>query len=498
MEEALYITQNSISKHKAGHFPEGHDSKPTNVYLFRKGSSETVTAVFNNSNGGILIAGKVVAKQGCWSFLKGGFYSNFSGHAYILFQSKNLDVDLWIDSVSLQQFSMKEWRAHQEKNIQKGRKSNVQLQVTYANKTTARGARISIKQLNSDFPLGCGMNYHILESTYYQNWFKSRFKYATFTNEMKWYTNEKNQGQENYTFADSMLSFTKQNGISVRGHNIFWDNPRHQPNWVKTLSSEELRNATEKRMNSVVIRYSGQVIAWDVVNENLHFRFFEDKLGENASSEFYIATYKLDQDAIMFLNEYNTIEHPSDQAAGPDNYLKKVRELLTYPGTSGMKIGLGLQGHFGASEPNLAYMRSTLDTLATLGLPIWLTEVDVEKDPNQANYLEEILREAHAHPAVEGIIIFGGPAVSGFSPLSLADQDMKNTDAGDVVDKLIGEWQTQSLVATTNGQGFFEMSLFHGDYNIIVEDLVSNSSSTTSFKVAKDMPQLTMNLSIDV
>ncbi|KAM7251377.1 hypothetical protein ACFE04_023260 [Oxalis oulophora] len=463
-----------------------------------KGSSETVIAVFNTSKGRLLTAGKVVAKQGCWSFLKGGFHSNTSGHAYILFQSKNLDVDILIDSVSLQPFTMKQWKAHQEKSIQKGRKSNVQMQVTYGNKTIARGARISVKQLSSDFPLGCGMNYHILESTFYQNWFASRFKYATFTNEMKWYTNEKNRGQENYTLADSMLNFTKQNGISVRGHNIFWDDPRYQPKWVPDLSPEELGNATKKRLHSVVTRYGGQVIAWDVVNENLHFKFFEDKLGQNASSDFYVSTYKLDQDAVMFLNEYNTIEDPNDYASGPENYSKKVRELLSYPGVSGMKLGIGVQGHFNASEPNLAYMRSTLDTLATFGLPIWLTEVSVEKDPNQAHYLEEILREAHAHPAVQGIIIFGGPAVSGFSPLSLSDQDMKNTAAGDVVDKLICEWQTRSLVATTNGQGFFEMSLFHGDYNITVEDLMNNFSSTTSFKVAKDMPQLTMNLHIDI
>ncbi|RYR53651.1 hypothetical protein Ahy_A06g028857 [Arachis hypogaea] len=32
------------------------------------------------------------------------------------------------------------------------------------------------------FPFGCGMNFHILISSDYQNWFASRFKYTTFTN----------------------------------------------------------------------------------------------------------------------------------------------------------------------------------------------------------------------------------------------------------------------------------------------------------------------------
>lgn len=120
-----------------------------------------------------------------------------------------------------------------------------------------QGATVSIKQLKSNFPFGCGMNYHILESTDYQNWFASRFKFTTFTNEMKWYSTEKMRGQENYTVPDAMVKFSKQNGISIRGHNILWDNPKQQPNWVKFLSSDDLRKAVEKRINSVVSRYGG-------------------------------------------------------------------------------------------------------------------------------------------------------------------------------------------------------------------------------------------------
>jgi GH35 family endo-1,4-beta-xylanase len=112
----------------------------------------------------------------------------------------------------------------------------MRFQITNANKTAMQGAIVSIKQMKSDFPFGCGMNYNILKYTDYQNWFASRFKFTTFTNEMKWYSTEKIQGQENYTVSDAMLKFAKQHGISVRGHNIFWDNPKYQPDWVKPLS----------------------------------------------------------------------------------------------------------------------------------------------------------------------------------------------------------------------------------------------------------------------
>lgn len=263
------------------------------------------------------------------------------------------------------------------------RKRKVKFWLTNANKTALEGATVSIKQIKSGFPFGCGMNHNILTSTDYQNWFASRFKFTTFTNEMKWYSTEKKQGEENYTIADAMVNFAKQNGISIRGHNIIWDNPIQQPRWVKVLSRKELRKAAVKRINSMTSRYAGQLIAWDVVNENLHFSFYEDKLGKNASAEFYRRAHQLDPNTTMFLNEYNTIEFAGDKKANAANYKKKIDEIILYPGNEDISLGIGLQGHFHSDQPNIAYMRSTLDILGSIGLPIWLTEICVDNGPNK-------------------------------------------------------------------------------------------------------------------
>ncbi|ONH91947.1 hypothetical protein PRUPE_8G145700 [Prunus persica] len=170
-------------------------------------------------------------------------------------------------------------------------------------------------------------------------------------------------------------------------------------------------------------KQQGQLIAWDVVNENLHFRFFEDNLGENACAAFYSTAQQLDPWHIY---------------------------------------------------PNLAYMRSTLDMLGATGFPIWLTEVDVQKGPNQ--YLEEILREVFSHPAVEGIIMF-------------VDKSFKNTPAGDVVDKLLDEWKFGTQETTTDDEGFTNISVFHGDYEITVQNHITNSSATLNLRVTQDEPQ---------
>ena len=131
----------------------------------------------------------------------------------------------------------------------------------------------------------------------------------------------------------------------------------------------------------MLCRYSGKLIAWDVNNENLNFNFFESKLGNNISNKFFRRTRQFDRQARLFINDYNTIEDERDHKSAPSNYVQKLREIQGYLGVKHPKLGIGLEGHFGT--PNLAYVRSSLDTLANTGYPIWITELDVQPGPNQ-------------------------------------------------------------------------------------------------------------------
>lgn len=263
------------------------------------------------------------------------------------------------------------------------RKRKLILHVTNKQGKKLKGAKITIKQTKPYFSLGCATAETILENESYQKWFTSRFPATTFDNEMKWYFTEKTRGHENYTTADTMLAFFKRHGISVRGHNIFWDNPTENLPWVRSLSPEELVEASVNRIVSLMLRYAGKVIAWDVMNENLHFSFFEDRIGENASSIFYSFAQELDPVTTMFMNEYNTLEYPEDLRATPSKYIEKIKEIKGYKGTAIKVVGIGLQGHFG--KPNIPYVRACLDVLATTNMPIWLTELDVKRGPHQVS-----------------------------------------------------------------------------------------------------------------
>ena len=100
--------------------------------------------------------------------------------------------------------------------------------------------------------------------------------------------------------------------------------------------------------------------------------------------------------------------------------------------------------------------------------------------------MEEILREGYSHPAVKGIIMFAGPEIAGFNVTTLADNDFKNTPAGDVVDKLIEEWKSAAAEIKTDGDGLVGVSLFHGDYDVTIKHPYTNTSSTQIFRATED------------
>ncbi|KAK6136479.1 hypothetical protein DH2020_029775 [Rehmannia glutinosa] len=446
--------------------------------------SETVSAFYTSTNYHTVLIGSVVAKSGCWSMLKGGFTAYENMKAELHFSTNNTDVELWIDSVSLKPFTKLEWQDHQNESINRVRKRNIRIHVTNRQGQKLQGAKIAIDQTRPHFLLGCSTTETILNHKAYQDWFTPRFTATTFNNEMKWYYTEVLQDQENYTVPDAMVSFFKKHKISIRGHTILWASTNVTQYWVRLLQPKDILKAAVRRVGSVVSRYSGDVIGWDVMNENLHNSFYEEKLGPNASAMFYQIVRALDPNTPLFLNEYNTLEFPTDMNVIPSRYVEKIRETRSFPGNERMDVRIGLQGHF-LRTPKLSHMRATLDVLGATNMPIWLTELDTKRGPAQAVELEEIMREAFAHPAIEGIIVWGGwkptgcnqtcltnknydVLPKGCAEMCLTDNNFKNLPPGDVVDKLIKEWKTTNVTGVTNIDGVFEQNVFLGEYSVTV------------------------------
>lgn len=450
-------------------------------------SSAVVKATVATRSGGVTrynCAGTVVARTGCWSLLKGGLNLDISPEsATLYFESPDTRVEIWLDSVSFQPFSVDQWQWQQETSIEKNRKGIFIIHPINSTGQSLTEAKLFINQTRRDFPIGSAIAKTILGNDAHQKWFVERFNVATFENELKWYSTESQQGRENYTDADNMVSFCKTNNISIRGHNIFWEDPMYTPQWVKSLDAQQLQEAVDTRIRSLVGRYQGQFLSWDVSNEMLHFSFFEDMLGPNASTNFFQLAQQLDPSTPMFMNDYNTIEACNDLKAIPDAYLKKLSDI----NQPLLMEGIGLESHF--SKPNIPFMRSILDKLGSTGLPIWLTEVDITNTGNQTKqgeYLEQVLREAFSHPAVNGIVMWSALHPYGCYRMCLTDNNFTNLPTGDVVDKLMAEWSTTDISGFTDETGTFNFSGYFGEYRVTVTH-PSIPGTTTSFKVSKDV-----------
>lgn len=379
------------------------------------------------------------------------------------------------------------WRAQADARITEIRQREARVHVVDANGRPVEGATVEVRQTAKSFPFGAAISSQVLRNEQYREFFLARFNWAAFENEMKWYSNERRQGQEDYATADAMLAWCRENNIPVRGHTVFWAPEKWQPQWLRDMEDPDLlRAAVEKRATSVVGRYRGQLAHWDVNNEMLHGSFFHDRLGEDIRPWMFKRTHEIDPDAKLFVNEFNilSVDQNFDDVE-TDEYVRHTRQLID----QGTPIhGVGVQGHVWF-EDTLAQpekLHERLDKLATLGLPIWITEFDSAFDTEEANAdcLELVYRMAYSHPDVEGIVMWvfwAGNSWRGPNA-GLAHRDWSLNAAGQRYDALMAEWST-SASGSTDAAGAFAFQGFHGEYTATIHTPDSDEPAQTTFSL---------------
>uniref|UniRef100_A0ACD5X0C2 Uncharacterized protein n=1 Tax=Avena sativa TaxID=4498 RepID=A0ACD5X0C2_AVESA len=477
-----------------------YDLNKTTMYTFsgwiklEGSSSALITARLAPDNSSTRCIGTVLARSDCWSFLKGGFVLDWPTQTSVVFfqNADRTPMKITVASGSLQPFSTDQWSMHQKDTIRKRRKRMATIHVADPHGTRVVGATVSVQQTAKDFPFGSAIASTILGNDAYQKWFVDRFNAAVFEDELKWYSTEPASGLLRFDVPDQMLAFVRSHRVMVRGHNIFWENQEATPRWVKGLSPEDLRSAVNTRIQSLMTRYRGEFAHWDVNNEMLHYNFYEQRLGPNATMDFFSVAQDADPLATLFMNEYNVIETCDDVSSTVDAYVARLKDLRA---GGAVLEGIGLEGHF--SKPNIPYMRAVLDKLATLNLPIWFTEIDINNKfdaQTQAVYLEQVLREAYAHPAVSGVMLWTALHQSGCYQMCLTDWNLNNLPVGDVVDRLLQEWQTGQATGASDAHGAYSFSGYHGEYVVTVNSANTSAQSTFSLSPGDETRHITVQI----
>jgi endo-1,4-beta-xylanase len=233
---------------------------------------------------------------------------------------------------------------------------------------------------------------------------KAQFNQISPENDLKWEVIQPQAGPDGYDFgpADAYVNFGVSNHMLIVGHTLVWHN--QTPNWVfagtnpppahdDTPSSgpgymgrsyrgpRASRDVLLQRMHdhiaTVVGRYKGKVQVWDVVNEAvadggtnlLRKSLWEQIIGPDFIANAFEYAHEADPNAILRYNDFGL-----EGSAKRKKFIALIKSLQA----QGVPVGaIGSQTHVSVTSPTPQQLDEELTDLETLGLPIHITELDV-------------------------------------------------------------------------------------------------------------------------
>ena len=160
-----------------------------------------------------------------------------------------------------------------------------------------------------------------------------------------------------------------------------------------------------------------------------------------------------------------------------------IRKLLK----QGVPVaGIGVQGHLHGETFDRSQLKMALDSLAVFNLPLRVTEFNMpgqrskyyrekiqvmspQEEELKAKELTDYYRICFAHPAVDGILMWGFWAGANWIPVSsLYNRDWSPTKSAQAYQDLIfSEWWTKGS-GVAGEDGTFSLPAFYGKYRITV------------------------------
>ena len=362
------------------------------------------------------------------------------------------------------------WRAEAAARIEKIRKGDLQIVVRDAAGKPVEGAEVVVKQTRQKFAFGSAVNARALVSddpadVKYREMVKTLFNRIVFENDLKW-----DKWKADRETPQKALAWLRDNDIEARGHVLVWPSWRHSPAELKALENDPaaLRAAIEAHIKDEAGTLKGQLHDWDVENEPYTNNDLMKVLGDGVQADWFKLARKADAGAKLYLNDYGILAAGGKDAAHQQHFEQTIAQLVR----DGAPLdGIGIQGHFGSDLTPPARMLEILDRYARFGLPIQITEFDVQV-PNeqlQAAYTRDFLTAMFSHPSVNGVVMWGFWEGRHYAPgAALWNKDWSPKPNGLAWMKLVqDEWQT-NVLAKTNGAGQLNTRAFLGDYQITV------------------------------
>ncbi|MBN1116531.1 MAG: endo-1,4-beta-xylanase [Bacteroidales bacterium] len=242
--------------------------------------------------------------------------------------------------------------------------------------------------------------------------FKAYWNQVTPGNAGKWGSVESTRDVMNWGPLDETYNFALENNFVYKHHVLVWG--AQQPGWIAELDSAEQRAEIEEWFDTVAKRYP-DMDQIEVVNEPLHQAPDSEHEGNYIKAlggagetgwdwiieSFRLAREKFADTIDLLINEYGIM----DNTTNTDRYLEIIKLLQE----EDLIDGIGFQGHgFSHNGTNATYLRN-IDTLASTGLPVYVTELDIDgnTDLEQVHNYMNLFPLLWEHPNIHGITLWG-------------------------------------------------------------------------------------------
>jgi endo-1,4-beta-xylanase len=225
------------------------------------------------------------------------------------------------------------------------------------------------------FPVGVAVQAEQLTDPVLGGVVASQFSQLTPEWQMKMEYIVGDSGALRFTAPDAIAEFARGHGLRLFGHTLIWH--EQQPKAFVDLDRTTFRQAYANYIGSVVGRYRGRAVGWDVVNEPVaedgngwRDCLWSQRLGpcESLRLAFELAR-AADPASVLLLNDYNLEYLPAKRAT----FLRLAEALLKAGAPLG---GLGTQTHL-AVDLEAGAITAAVRDLASLGLPLHISEMDV-------------------------------------------------------------------------------------------------------------------------
>lgn len=402
------------------------------------------------------------------------------------------------------------WREAAHERIEEIRKTDIEVEVRNPGGQPMNGATVTIEMADHAFDFGSAVSVnHILgdseDDERYRETFLEDFNKAVIENGLK-YPSFLGPWGDSKEGAIETLEWLEEHDIPTRGHYLLWeeygtdggggmsiDDP-------DSLSDEELRQLVTERIQNHATDVGDLVTEWDMHNHPIwqpNFRSEEGAgLGWDAVLEWWNAGAQA-TDGELYTNEMGAVAGDFFR----DQHYEFVERLVE---DDAPVDGVGFMGHVQQPNGNVTppkKMLETYDQFAELGLPILITEFDIQIESRddqelvewQTDFLRDFLTASFSHEAVEGVLSWGFWAGDHWRPTgAYYSEDWTLRPHGEQFQELVfDEWWTDES-GETDGDGRYTTRGFKGEYQITAEK--GGLSGATTVTVDDETETVTVDL----